>query len=82
MSSKSGNTDKDIELTKLKNVFERCGVIITERKSSTDEILIPEFRELKSFFFLGDFAAKNNEQDLALLAKVETNAEVSSGIRK
>ena len=50
MSSKSGNTDKDIELTKLKNVFERCGVIITERKSSTDEILIPKFRELNSFF--------------------------------
>lgn len=59
MSSKSGNTDKDVELMKLKNVFERCGVIITERKSS-------------------DFAAKNNEQDLALLAKKELNADVST----
>ncbi|OCB91766.1 DNA mismatch repair protein MSH2 [Sanghuangporus baumii] len=34
MSSKSGNTDRDLELNKLKGVFERCGVVITERKQS------------------------------------------------
>ncbi|KLO12951.1 DNA mismatch repair protein MSH2 [Schizopora paradoxa] len=32
--SKSGNTDRDIELNKLKAVFERCNVVITERKPS------------------------------------------------
>ncbi|THH09566.1 hypothetical protein EW145_g1915 [Phellinidium pouzarii] len=34
MSSKSGNTDRDIELNKLKGVLERCGVVISERKQS------------------------------------------------
>lgn len=34
MSSKTGNTDRDLELSKLKGVFERCGVVITERKQS------------------------------------------------
>lgn len=32
--SKNGNTDRDLELSKLKAVFERCGVVITERKQS------------------------------------------------
>ncbi|EIW77166.1 DNA mismatch repair protein [Coniophora puteana RWD-64-598 SS2] len=30
----SGNTDRDLDLNKLKAVFERCGVIVTERKPS------------------------------------------------
>jgi DNA mismatch repair protein MSH2 len=30
--TKSGNTDKDLEVNKLKQVLERCGVVITERK--------------------------------------------------
>ena len=30
----SGNTDRDHELKKLKDVLERCGVVITERKPS------------------------------------------------
>lgn len=30
----SGNTDRDIDLNKLKAVLERCGVVITERKPS------------------------------------------------
>ncbi|KAI5118904.1 hypothetical protein M0805_002819 [Coniferiporia weirii] len=34
MTSKSGNTDRDIELNKLKGVLDRCGVVITERKQS------------------------------------------------
>ncbi|KAH8110312.1 DNA mismatch repair protein MSH2 [Phellopilus nigrolimitatus] len=34
MSSKSGNADRDLELSKLRGVFERCGVVITERKQS------------------------------------------------
>ena len=33
-SSKSGGTDRDLELNKLKGVLERCGVVITERKPS------------------------------------------------
>ncbi|KAF9788606.1 DNA mismatch repair protein [Thelephora terrestris] len=32
--TKSGNTDKDLEVNKLKQVLERCGVVITERKPS------------------------------------------------
>ena len=31
--TKSGNTDKDLEVNKLKQVLDRCGVVITERKS-------------------------------------------------
>lgn len=30
--TKSGNTDRDLEVNKLKQVLERCGVVITERK--------------------------------------------------
>lgn len=30
--TKSGNSDKDLEVNKLKQVLERCGVVITERK--------------------------------------------------
>jgi len=30
--TKSGKTDKDLEANELKQIFERCGVIITERK--------------------------------------------------
>ena len=35
MPSKTGNTDRDLELSKLRGVFERCGVVISERKQST-----------------------------------------------
>ena len=31
--TKSGNSDKDLEVNKLKQVLERCGVVITEQKS-------------------------------------------------
>ncbi|EJD05353.1 DNA mismatch repair protein MSH2 [Fomitiporia mediterranea MF3/22] len=61
MSSKTGNTDRDLELNKLKGVFERCGVVITERKPS-------------------DFAAKNIEQDLALLVKTNTGVDITASI--
>lgn len=30
----NGNTDRDLELKKLKDMLERCGVVITERKPS------------------------------------------------
>lgn len=33
-STKTGNTDRDLELNKLRGVFERCGVVITTRKQS------------------------------------------------
>ncbi|KAG2086687.1 hypothetical protein BD769DRAFT_1681100 [Suillus cothurnatus] len=29
----SGTTDRDLDLSKLKAVFERCGAVVTERKS-------------------------------------------------
>lgn len=38
MSSKTGNTDRDLELNKLKGVFERCGVVVTERKQSMSDV--------------------------------------------
>ncbi|KAL0958358.1 hypothetical protein HGRIS_000500 [Hohenbuehelia grisea] len=34
MGTASGNTDRDIDLNKLKAVLDRCGVVITERKPS------------------------------------------------
>jgi DNA mismatch repair protein MSH2 len=30
----SGATDRDLDLSKLKAVFERCGIVVTERKPS------------------------------------------------
>lgn len=33
-TSKAGNTDRDLELNKLKAVFERCNVVITEKRPS------------------------------------------------
>ena len=32
--TQSGSTERDIELKKLKDVLERCNVVITERKPS------------------------------------------------
>ena len=58
----------------------RCNNNRTKIKYGWDTL--SRVSETKLHFFLGDFAAKNNEQDLALLARVETNAEVSSSIRK
>jgi DNA mismatch repair protein MSH2 len=34
MGTSNGTTDRDIDLKKLKSVLERCGVVITERKTS------------------------------------------------
>ena len=34
IGTNNGVTDRDIDLKKLKSVLERCGVVITERKSS------------------------------------------------
>jgi hypothetical protein len=30
----AGNTDRDLDLNKLKALFDRCGVVVTERKPS------------------------------------------------
>ena len=30
----TGKTDRDIDLAKMKAVLDRCGVVVTERKSS------------------------------------------------
>ena len=35
-----GNTDRDIDLKKLKAVLDRCGVVVTERKAGTTYIVI------------------------------------------
>jgi len=44
--TKSGNTDKDLEVNKLKQVLERCGVVITERKPCKDMTLIKFLKRL------------------------------------
>jgi DNA mismatch repair protein MSH2 len=36
----SGASDRDVDLNKLKAVLERCGVVVTERKQSKEEILL------------------------------------------
>lgn len=30
----SGNTDRDLDLNKLKTLLDRCGIVVTERKPS------------------------------------------------
>jgi hypothetical protein len=37
----SGATDRDFDLKKLKDVLDRCGIVITERKPSTS---VPTYR--------------------------------------
>ena len=38
----SGTTERDFDLKKLKEVLDRCGVVITERKPSTlRDVFIP-----------------------------------------
>ena len=37
--TKSGNSDKDLEVNKLKQVLERCGVVITERKPCKETVI-------------------------------------------
>lgn len=38
----SGNTDRDLDLKKLKDLLERCGVVITERKPSSSLLFCAE----------------------------------------
>lgn len=36
----SGSTDRDFDLKKLKDVLDRCGIVITERKPSTSVLTL------------------------------------------
>ena len=40
--TQSGTTERDIELKKLKDVLERCNVVITERKPSKSSCTLRE----------------------------------------
>lgn len=44
-----GNTDRDIDLKKLKAVLDRCGVVVTERKPSTPYIITHLYAQLIIF---------------------------------
>lgn len=78
MSSKSGGTDHDLELTKLKGVLDRCGVVVTERRTSKLDSPLKVHVHLLS---KGEFTAKNIEQDLALLVKQDAEVDITAAIR-
>ena len=61
--------EKDVELGKLRVVLERCNVVITERKPS--KVQRWRFSRAFLFFFAGEFASSNIEQDLTRLLKGE-----------
>ncbi|OAX37509.1 DNA mismatch repair protein, partial [Rhizopogon vinicolor AM-OR11-026] len=60
----SGTTDRDLDLSKVKAVFERCGVVVTERKPSK---------------CLGEFTAKNVEDDVKRLT-IDSETESAAPI--
>lgn len=65
MGTASGATDRDFDLKTLKDVLDRCGIVITERKPSTSartDGVIPIHSIL-----LGEFLAKTIQEDLTRL---------------
>jgi DNA mismatch repair protein MSH2 len=62
----------DFELGKLRNVVDRCNVVITERKSSKFSTNFDPNRENSQAYVSADFAVKNIEQDLNRLLNEET----------
>ena len=61
----SGTTDRDLDLNKLKAVFERCGVVVTERKPSKS--ISACSLEQSNYRHLGEFTAKHVEDDVKKL---------------
>lgn len=74
--TKSGNTDKDLEVNKLKQVLERCGVVITERKPCKQ---IPVHKVLrKADAYIAEFSTKNVQDDLVKLLASSSMPSTSS----
>lgn len=72
----SGTTDRDMDLNKVKAVFERCGVVVTERKPSKS-ISTFSLRSSNSKR-VGEFTAKNVEDDVKrLTTDLETESVAS-----
>ena len=73
--TKSGNTDRDLEVNKLKQVLERCGVVITERKSCK-EVKTITFQKVDAF--AAEFSTKNIQDDLVKLLASSSMPSTSS----
>lgn len=74
----------DLNLVKLKEVIERCGAVITERKAGEFDFplllsCLSRLTKPDACFVLGDFAPKHVEQDLNRLLKENTS---SAALRK
>ena len=73
----SGATDRDFDLKKLRDVLDRCGIVITERRPSKFVLFSPMPTYSVSS---GEFMAKTIEEDLTrLVAPPETGAGVVDG---
>jgi DNA mismatch repair protein MSH2 len=75
--TKSGNTDKDLEVNKLKQVLERCGVVITERKSCK-QLGVHRIPTQTDSLFAAEFATKNIQDDLVKLLAPSSTPSTSS----
>jgi DNA mismatch repair protein MSH2 len=74
----SGTTDRDLDLNKVKAVFERCGIVVTERKPSKSASTC--FLKPSNSMRVGEFTAKNVEDDVKRLT-VDPEAETAAAIR-
>lgn len=74
----SGATDRDFDLKKLKDVLDRCGIVVTERKPS---MFFRTIAATKTYMTrLGEFVAKTVEEDLTrLLASPTIGAGIAEG---
>jgi DNA mismatch repair protein MSH2 len=73
--TKSGNADRDLEVNKLKQVLERCGVVITERKSGEE---IKTTISQKTDTFTAEFSTKNIQDELVKLLASSSIPSTSS----
>ena len=74
----SGGTDRDFDLKKLKDVLDRCGIVITERKPS--KCMRTIHTPVSDAAHLGEFTAKTIEEDLTrLLAPLTTSTSTTEG---
>jgi len=75
----AGTTDRDFDLKKLKEVLDRCGIVLTERKPSTSVCALNVTPTNSTD--LGEFVAKTIEDDLTrLLAPAASGTEGPSTI--
>jgi DNA mismatch repair protein MSH2 len=75
-STKSGNTDRDLEVNKLKQVLERCGVVITERKPCKVFGVHKTTRKIDAF--TAEFSTRNIQDDLVKLLAPSSIPSTSS----